>query len=161
MDIKSGKEDNNCEVLHDEKTCNGTGMSWAGSVPYKEDEIFTLLEKIKKASNAETHSIKWRRSLILSTLLVYTVVCPNFVFGFSGSNDRGYEKEDFGICIGNFCLPDWRGVYILIAIFFLILYFTYDYYSYHIYSKPRENIRTGVEYIKNKIKQSTNSYPHN
>ena len=133
------RRDNRCEVLDDPTTCNGDGMSWAGSKPTSGDSMETLLEKIKKGSNGETHSIKWRRSFILSVALVYVVVFLNFLFNATSVEDEGYS------------LPDWRGVYVLISIFFLILYFTYDYYSYHVYSKPRNNIRACVELIKGKL----------
>lgn len=126
--LRVERRDNNCDVLDDASTCNNNGgMSWAFSTPQPEDSPRVLLEKIKRASNAETHSIKWRRSLILAVVLCYIVLFLGFLYAEEGS------------------IPDWRDVYVLVTLFFVVLYFTLDYYSYHIFSKPRKNIREAVD----------------
>lgn len=137
--LRIERKDIKCEVLDDVNTCHGDGMSWAGSRPSENDSVSTLLNKIKKAANAETHSIKWRRAFLLAVVMVYIFVVLNLAFG---------EKEE---CNFFTSIPDCRNVFILISIFFIVLYFTYDYYSYHIYSIPREHIRNSVKYIGKKL----------
>jgi hypothetical protein len=139
--LRVERRDIKCEVLDDDSTCNGDGMSWSGARPKDNDTVVELLERIKRASNAETHSIKWRRSLILSIALVYIICVLNLFM----------ENQDG--------LPEWQNVYILVALFFLVLYFTYDYYSYHVYSIPRKHIRDSVHLLKQRLGISADQSP--
>jgi len=139
--LKTERRDIHCEVLADDATCNGDGMSWAGSRPNNEDDVSTLLDKIKKASNAEVKSIKWRRSFILATVLVYIVVVLGMLYGES--------SESFG---GELSFPDARNVYILLTLFFVAIFFTYHYYSCHVYNIPREHIRNSINMIEDKMR---------
>ena len=104
----------------------GSGTMFYGSKPEEGDEAHTLLKKINIAAGAETNSIKWRRALTLAVsiclVLFLLVITP-----------------------GN--LPQWTQMYICVIIATVILYFSFNYYSFHRFGTPRKYIEESTEML--------------
>jgi hypothetical protein len=117
----------------DQKECDeGGGMSFAWSKPSPNDTCKQLIEKIYKASGAEVNSVKWRKALILSVTimgLMWLIV--------------GYNKTERG-------LPDWRTLYMSIAIGFIVLIGSYLYYSCHVFGIADTWIKESIKELERK-----------
>lgn len=88
------------------------GMSFAGTKPNPGDTCEELISKIRKGSKAESESIKWRKSLIISVGIM-AIIFPLLVTP------------------GSF--PDWKIFYLSCMIGFVVLTGVFDYYSYHVF----------------------------
>ena len=122
------KRDWTCTNSYDlaEKCKVGDGMPYHGSKPEEGDDHRTLVKKINIAAGAEPNSIKWRRALTLAVsiclVLFLLVITP-----------------------GN--LPQWTQMYICVIIATFILYFSFNYYSYHRFKTPKEYIEKSTEML--------------
>lgn len=107
------------------------GMPYRGSKPDDEDSSEILLRKINKASEAEQNSIKWRRSVVMAitiTFLIYVlVITPS-------------------------SLPKWTEFYLVSIIAAAVMYYNFNYYSYHNYKKPQEYIEKCTTLLGERIK---------
>lgn len=108
----------------------GDGMPYRGSKPSLSDDCQTLLKKVDMAANAETHSIKWRRSFALGAIICLLI---------------------FGLVVTPGQLPEWTQMYVAIIIATSVLYFNFNYYSYHRFKKPAEYIEESTDLIREKI----------
>ena len=112
------KKDWECATPHSDE-CDGNGMPHRDSKPQKDDSCFRLVQRIEKAAGTERRSIKWRRALITSviimTLLYVLVITPGG-------------------------LPSWPQFYISVIVGSFVLRFQFAYYSYHRFKKAEENI---------------------
>ena len=112
-------------------TCHkGDGMPYRGSKPSPSDSCPTLLKKIDLAANAERNSIKWRRSLILAATICVLV---------------------FGLVVMPGRLPEWTQMYVAVLLTTFVLYFNFNYYSYHRYKEPTEYIEESTDLLGEKI----------
>ena len=133
--------DNKCSELWNKNAiCNyENGMPWRNSKPLESDNYYQLLKRIKNASNAESNSIKWRRSLILSfiiSLLFWILII--------GCSSYGFTSE---MC--NFIpLPRWEVFLLTLLSSFTVLYYSFNYYSYHIFSIPANHIHESLKILK-------------
>lgn len=60
---------------HDGQTCRvGNGASYAAGKPNKSDDVDTLLAKIRISSRYDEASVYWRRVIIFSVLLMFTLL---------------------------------------------------------------------------------------
>jgi len=121
-----------CEDLHGLtfKECKGEGMPYRGSTPKEGDDVPTLLTKIDIGAQTDTKAIKWRRASLLSALIMlamWLLICTP----------------------GR--LPEWHQYYLSFMIGFAILYFGFNYYSYHYNVIAEKNIRTAVSMIRRDI----------
>jgi hypothetical protein len=100
--------------------CNGTysddcgedrGMPFWDTKPNGHDTCSSLISKIKRITSAEERTIKWRRAFILAVGLSFGVWILVATPG---------------------CLPPWNKFYLSVIIMFAVLYFFFNYYSYHI-----------------------------
>ena len=123
--------DNQCsDIWNDGAICGpGHGLPGRGSTPHENDTKAELLDKIKKGSDAESSTIKWRRSFILSSGIAFAFW---MLVGTPGT------------------LPEWYRFALTHMIAFTILMFSFAYYSYHIYDPITKNIRESVKLLKKK-----------
>jgi hypothetical protein len=99
--------------------CHGVGMNLWNTKPSEDDTPKELVEKINKAAKAEGGSVKWRRSLVMSALIVFVI---------------------FILIITPGSLPHWTKFYVSVLAAFAILYVQFSYYSYHRYKDGEDNI---------------------
>ena len=109
---------------------NGGGMAFAWSKPLPTDTCQQLLEKIKKAAGAEQASVKWRKALVLSIMIMVTMWIL-----------VGFNKTESGF-------PDWRILYLSIAVCYIIILGSYLYYSYHVFKNPEDWIKESVKQLE-------------
>lgn len=126
-------KDSQCPSLNSNKDeCEqGGGMSFSHTQPQPGDSCATLLQKIYKGAGAEYEAVKWRKALLLSTLsmvLVWIMV------------GKGQD-----------ILPDWKTMYMSIAIVFGVILGSYMYYSYHVYGKSTAWIRRSTQILSEKV----------
>lgn len=138
--LKKERKDINCKSIDsDWCDCDGEGAFWYKAIPKENDSADILLGKIYKAARSEERMIKWRRSFVLATAIVY---CIFFVVSLSQC-----PLEDLPLC-----LPTWQVIYMSVILTFTLIYFTYDYYSFHVLSKPRKHIRESIRILREKMK---------
>jgi hypothetical protein len=113
-----------------EECHEGNGMPYNGSKPTQTDGCKDLLKKINIAAGAEQKSIKWRRSFILSVIICILV---------------------FGLVVMPGNLPYWPYMYAAIIISTFVLYFNFNYYSFHRYNRPTEYIKESIALLFEKI----------
>ena len=132
---KTEHRDVHCPDLYngDQKECEeGGGASFAWTKPKDTDTCKELLGKIYKAAGAETNSVKWRKALVLSVAIMGSMWML-----------VGYNKIGQGI-------PDWRILFLSIAIAFIILIGSYLYYSCHVYGIAEKWIKDSVRELERK-----------
>ena len=103
------------------------GMCFSYTKPLETDSCDELLKKISKAGGAECRSIKWRRALFLSVVIMFAV---------------------WVLVITPGSLPPWTTMYLCIIISFAILYMVFNWYSAHIYNVPSEWIDQSIEMLR-------------
>lgn len=114
--------------------CDGKGaMPYRGSKPEEGDSVSTLLYKIDVAAGAEQKSIKWRRALTLSFFIALI---------------------SYGLVITPGKLPKWTDMYLVILIGTSILYFSFNYYSYHAFKNAEENIKQSTDMLRERVNKS-------
>lgn len=60
---------------HNDQICKvGNGASYSEGKPEKDDDYYTLLEKIRISSRYDEASVYWRRVIIFSVLLTFTLL---------------------------------------------------------------------------------------
>lgn len=129
--VKVEKKDWDCSNRNpyaiSEMCIPGEGNPYKGTTPVHGDDVPTLLEKIQKAASVENRSVKWRRSLILGfsicILLWILVISPGH-------------------------LPEWPKMYLSVILAAGVLYYGFNYYSYHMFDKPKENIEKCVKGVR-------------
>jgi len=109
------------------------GMSYSGTRPNDTDSCKTLIDKIYKGAGAEQASIKWRRSFILSAIIVFCV------WVFLGSK---VEKFDF--------LPDWKTFILSLLICYVVLLAGFMYYSFHVFGVAESWMKGAINELKAK-----------
>ena len=105
------------------------GMPFSHTRPEPDDSSQVLLDKLYKASGAEQSSIKWRKSLTLSTAIVLGL---------------------FLLVITPGTLPRWPTMYLSILVGFVILMGSYIYYSYHVFGVAEEWMRQSIDQLRSK-----------
>ena len=105
------------------------GASYAGTQPEASDTCDTLLKKIYKAAGAEQATIKWRRSLLLAS---------GIMFGL------------WFLLITPGRLPDFRVMLFSILLAYVILFASFNYYSYHVYGVAEEWTKRSVDQLREK-----------
>lgn len=113
----------------DEECDLGGGMSFAWSRPEPDDSCYTLLNKIDNAAGYEVKSVKWRRSFLLSTIIVLAIIAI------------GGAPVDFS---------KWYLVFMYILIAFVILLGFNMYYGYHIFRKAEGWIFDSTQMIRDR-----------
>jgi hypothetical protein len=113
-----------------EEECDkGGGMSFSHTRPEPGDSCVTLLRKLYKAAGAEQASVKWRRSFILS-VVVMTVMW--LLVGTPGS------------------FPDWKIFYLSVLIGYAVLLGSYMYYSYHVFGVAETWMKETIDILRTK-----------
>lgn len=114
----------------DEARCkNEGGMSFSGTRPADTDSCQDLLAKLRKGAGAEQASIKWRRALVLSSV---SMVVMWVLVGTPGT------------------LPDWKTLYLSILIGYLVLFSSFNYYSYHVYGTAERWMKDAIRELEQK-----------
>jgi len=111
----------------------GEGMPYRGSKPSDSDNYNELLSKISLAAKSEKRSIKWRRAFVLATTIATLI---------------------FVLVVTPASLPEWTKFYLAVIIGAAVMYYNFNYYSYHLYREPQINIDDAVLLLKNKISQT-------
>jgi hypothetical protein len=130
---KTEHRDIHCPDLNnsDQKECEeGGGASFAWTKPKDSDTCKELLDKIYRAAGAEVNAVKWRKALTLSVGIMGTMWLL-----------VGYNKTEKGV-------PDWRILFLSIAIAFIIIIGSYLYYSCHVYGVAEKWIRESVRQLE-------------
>lgn len=130
------KKDWECSNIDDPyEKCDGNGMPFRNSFPSETDTLTELSNKIDIASGAEVRSIKWRRSFIYATIISVTI----FILIFQLSKNQYSDWKRF---------LNWRILYLMILVSFCILYFQFNYYSYHRFSIAEENTKKATKIMQ-------------
>ena len=108
----------------------GEAMPYRGSTPKPEDTCSELLDKINIASDAENNSIKWRRAFILAAVICIVI---------------------FGLVVSPGRIPVYTDLYISVIIATFILYFNFNYYSYHHFREPSKKIHASTKILSERI----------
>lgn len=124
-DIYSSKEE--CQ--------KGGAMCFSYTRPEEGDTKKILIEKIYKASGAERHSIKWRRSVLLS---IFIAVAWWLLIGKMCKCDLPF----YGL------LPDWKVFYLSVLISYAILLGNFMYYSTHVFGIADNWIKDCLNILK-------------
>lgn len=111
--------------------CTGEPATLQGTTPSREDSVSTLLRKISKVGETEGRSVKWRRAMILSIIVVTLISI--FILG----DLTNFTSKSYCLCI-------------LLGFFFT--YIVTNFFTFHFDSNVEKNINTSVEYIRNKLK---------
>ena len=109
----------------------GGGMSFSGSRPEPSDSCDVLLNKIDNAAGYEVKSVKWRRSFIISTVLVLVLL---LVGGISGG-----------------AFPAWHNLYLYVVLGFVVILGFNMYYGYHIFRKAEGWIFDSTDLLREKF----------
>jgi hypothetical protein len=108
---------------------DGGGMSFSFTKPLDSDTCQDLIRKIFKGAGAEQASIKWRRSFVIS---VVVMIAMWLLVGSPGG------------------LPDWKVLYLSVVISYVILFATYNYYSYHVYGMAETWMKDALQKLQQK-----------
>jgi hypothetical protein len=105
------------------------GMPFSHTRPLPNDTCNDLLKKVYKAVGAERASIKWRRALFVSVIIM------TLTWLLVGTPGR---------------LPDWKTMYLSVIISYVIIFGVYNYYSYHVYGIAEIWARDAITMLKDK-----------
>ena len=119
------------------KECTGEGMSYQGTQPLEGDSPKTLVHRLVRAAGSENRSIKWRRALILSSIVVAVILLV--IIPLTGDEV--------------FSLPRFDLYITCVLSSFAILYFSFNYYSYHIFNKGRNNAKNAGKELLEQINE--------
>jgi hypothetical protein len=108
---------------------NGGGMAFSYTKPAADDSCQKLIEKIYKGAGAEQASIKWRRSFTLSVSIMVVM------WVLVGSPGR---------------LPDWKTLYLSVLISYVIIFGSFNYYSYHVFGKAESWMKDSIKELEKK-----------
>ena len=124
-----------CNPIYSKITdCQGTGdIDYRNSKPSQEDNCSELLKKVKTSSSVFIDSNKWRRSFVLSFVIVLLL----FVLVITPSK-----------------LPDWNLFYASVIIGFTVIYLSFSYYEAHIYNIPQEYVNESIRMIEEKMREN-------
>lgn len=108
---------------------HGGGMSFSYTKPNNNDSCQELLNKISKGAGAEQASIKWRRSFVLAVSIMMLMW---LLVGTPGN------------------LPDWKILYLSVLVAYVIIFGSFNYYSYHVFGKAETWMRDAIRELKTK-----------
>ena len=103
----------------------------------KSGDCQTLIAEIMHGCTAEERSIKWRRSIFLSVVIAFALW---FLVGFTGTRGDGALR----------CLPPFQYFAMSVVIIFCVLYFQFNYYSYHVFGEESKKVIHYASEIKRK-----------
>ena len=92
-------------------------MSFSFTNPEDGDSCDTILNKVRKALGAEQASIKWRRSFTMAVAIMALA---------------------FILVITPGKLPDWKMFYLAVLICYSVMFYNFNYYSYHVFGVAEE-----------------------
>lgn len=105
------------------------GMAYSNTNASPSDTCTQIIDKISKASSAETATIKWRRSFMLAVLIVFAVCF---------------------LVITPTTLPPWLMGVIAIGVAYIIIFMNFQYYDYHVFKNAEDNVSRGIEVLQEK-----------
>jgi hypothetical protein len=108
---------------------NGGGMAFSFTKPSDTDTCQKLIDKIYKAAGAEQATIKWRRSLILAVSIMAVMW---ILVGSPGH------------------LPEWKIFYLSVLVSYVILFGSFNYYSYHVFGKAETWMKDSLKELQAK-----------
>lgn len=124
-------QDNKCSGIYFTRPLSSSSSCHPGDGPFKSslpstsDSCETLISKVKDASSIDQRSVKWRRSIIYSTVICVLL----FVFVLK-------EKME------------WTKLYLSIFVSSAFLYLMFNYYSYHVSSIAAEHASDALDIMK-------------
>jgi len=104
------------------------GKYYIKGEPKSSDSVNQLLNKIKLSSNVASNTVKWRRSLLLSVVIVILISLV--------------VLEKF---------PCGKQLVLMVFLAFIIIYFSFSYYEYHYEKYPVNNIHKSINYIRDQL----------
>lgn len=127
-------QDNKCSNIYFngffKDSCRPGDGPFRDQKPLPTDDCPLLFTKINEAANYDQNSVKWRRALIygsiISVLLWTLVILPQ----------------------GG--MPNIRSLVLTILISSFVLYFMFNYYSYHVSSIPASYVKQAVDLVQQK-----------
>lgn len=134
--LRSEKKDMFCPEQHcDSKLCgDGKGKWYQGGMPKTEDTTSDTLDKIVYLSEIESRTVKWRRSLILS------LVVMGIIYAIGSK------------------VPSMKDFFLTLIPVFVVVYGSFSYYQYHYYKFPQEFIKQNVDKLRKKIGTEIKDY---
>lgn len=96
-----------------------------GTKPYPQDPTPIIYEKMRKAADFADQWVVWRFSFILATV---SVIAIYFFL---------YQR-----------LPDERELLISIFVIATVVYFTFNFYKFHLINYARDNIVDGIKILE-------------
>lgn len=105
------------------------GAAFAGTQPNDTDSCNALLNKISKAAGTEPATIKWRRSLLLAA---------------------GIMLATWFLVITPGRLPDYKIMVFSILLAYVVLFGSFNYYSYHVFGVAEQWIKSSVDELRAK-----------
>lgn len=123
------RQDWECPDLYSDRSeCRpGIGMPIRNTEPNENDTPCEILDKIDRASQAESKNIKWRQALYLAIGLSFAI---------------------FLLVVTPGKLPEWHVFYASVVVSFAILYLHYNWYSYHRYSYAEKHIHSNIDKLR-------------
>ena len=119
-----------CKTIPDGSDCdNPNGKAVKGSEPLSSDDSQTLLNKIDFASKYTDREVVWRRSVIFSFIAIVM-----YAYLIYAAFPSAYHL---------FC-----GILIMAA----VMYFSFNFYKYHMSDYIKNNIQASTDILRNRIK---------
>lgn len=124
--IKTERKDLFCTA--DCTSCgDGKGKYYTEGKVEERDNISTSIDKIVYLSDIEQRTVKWRRALLL------TIIILCLLFAIMGK------------------IPDGKDMFLMLLAIFIPIYGSYSYYQYHYYDFPATYIKDNARHIRNLI----------
>ena len=105
------------------------GAAFAGTRPQSTDSCETLINKVYKGAGAEQATIKWRRALLLASGIMFAT---------------------WFLLITPGRLPDFRIMIFSILLGYVILFGSFNYYSYHMYGVSEAWMQQSLDILRAK-----------
>lgn len=112
----------------EDKECKpGLGMPVRNTKPDENDDICEILDKIDRASEAESKNVKWRMSIFKAVVSMFLV---------------------FFLLLTPGKLPKWNVFYMASIISFVIIFMHTNWYSYHRYKFAQDHTKENVKKLR-------------
>lgn len=133
---------------------NANGKAIKGTQPYPTDSTPVVADKIKKAADFGDRWVMWRIGLLLSVpCVIITYFFLNApVFTTGKSSMFCYEGAKGMMCDIARSFPSEKELVVGMFVITTLVYFTLNFYKFHLINYAKKNIEEGVDILQNRIK---------